>query len=194
MAKHKKTAQVRHQIIQSTDELLYQKGFNLMSFTDIANAANIPRGNLNYHFKTKNDVLSAVIDYRIDKMKRMLKEWNNTIETPLDRLKRYANIPLNEKKSVCEFGCPMGTLTSELGKKQKNLQGLAKQQMDVFKQWLITQFEQLCPEQNTNRLAEKMLIRTQGLSVLAHMYQNTDIISREVESIERFLDRCSALP
>ncbi len=197
MATREKTAQIREQIIQSTDDLLYKKGFNRMSFTDIATAASVPRGNIYYYFKTKDEVLEAVIEHRINGMKQMLDEWNERYKTPLQRLKRYAQIPINEKQRVIEYGCPMGTLNSELGKSQEPLKILAKQQMDVFKHWLLEQFTQLITEKalelSAEDLTEQMLIRTQGMSVLSHIYNNPSIIIREVDSIESWLDDLSQL-
>ena len=189
MTVHKNTSLVRDQIIKSTDDLLYQKGFNQMSFTDISDASKVPRGNINYHFKTKEDILVAVIEHRLAGMKQMLSDWQSSFKTPLKRLKRYAQIPIKEEQLVIEYGCPMGTLNSELGKVQRPLQALAKQQMDVFYDWIYQQFEQLCPDKDTKQLTEQMLIRTQGMSILAHTYNDTTILEREVQEIYLWLDK-----
>ena len=55
----------RDQIVDAADQLFYQQGFEHTSFADIANAVNISRGNFYYHFKTKDDILDAVIDLRL---------------------------------------------------------------------------------------------------------------------------------
>ena len=196
MARREKTTQIREQIVKRTDDLLYKKGFNLMSFTDIAEVADVPRGNIYYYFKTKDEVLKAVIEYRIEGMKQMLTEWETNYPTPLQRLKRYAQIPLNEKQRVIEYGCPMGTLNSELGKSQASLQHLAKQQMDIFNNWLTKQFTLLIADQGSNQsaaeLAEHLLILTQGMSVVSHIYKDESILLREVQNIEKWLDSCIA--
>jgi AcrR family transcriptional regulator len=188
MATRDKTDQIRQQIIESTDDLLYHKGFNLMSFSDIAEAANVPRGNLYYHFKTKEDVLAAVIEYRITQMKAMLDDWDATIDEPLDRLKRYASIPLNELKNVVRYGCPMGSLNSELGKSQTELQMIARSQFDVFRRWIKAQFKVLCPDQDADNLSLNLLVRTQGLAVMSSVYRDKKLVLREVSDIEAWLD------
>lgn len=63
-------------IIQTVDRLIYEKGFNVMSFKDIAEACGLSKGNLYYYFKTKDELLKAVIDYRLGNMQNMLKEWS----------------------------------------------------------------------------------------------------------------------
>ena len=188
MAEHEKTEHVRLQIIEATDNILYHKGYNLMSFSDIAEASGIPRGNLNYHFKTKHEILSAVIEHRLQKMKSMLEDWDKNISTPIERLKRFTQIPINELENVIEYGCPMGSLNTELGKVQKTLQSVSQQQFDMFRQWLRQQFQKLVPQQNADNLAMHLLVRSQGLAVMSHIYQDEKLVKREVESISIWLD------
>jgi len=188
MATHEKTEQVRLQIIKATDDLLYHKGYNLMSFSDIAGASGIPRGNINYHFKTKHEVLTSVIEYRLEQMKSMLEEWRKTIPTPLERLKRYAQIPINELENVSHFGCPMGSLNTELGKVQPQLQSISRVQFDMFRAWLKQQFHAHIPHKDADNLTMHLLVRTQGLAVMSHIYSDQGLIKREVEGIVAWLD------
>ncbi len=183
-----KTERVRLKIIEATDDLLYHKGYNQMSFSDIAEASGIPRGNLNYHFSTKHEVLTAVIDYRVQQMRTMLEAWSKSIPTPLERLKRYAKIPLNERDNVSHFGCPMGSLNTELGKHQPQLQSISRIQFDVFREWLNQQFQALVPRQNSDNLSMHLLVRTQGLVVLAQVYADKALVEREVDSLYMWLD------
>ena len=189
MAVREKTEAIRQHIIEATDNLLYHKGFNLMSFSDIAAVSDVPRGNLYYYFKTKDEVLAAVIEHRILQMKQMLNDWDHQIKTPLGRLKRYARIPVNELDHVVQFGCPMGSLNTELGKSQGALQRISRKQLDVFKAWLIEQFKVLAPDQDAESLALHLLVRTQGLAAMAHFYTDTALVQREVRMIEDWLDQ-----
>jgi len=188
MAAREKTEQIRQQIIQATDDLLYHKGFNMMSFSDIAEASGVPRGNIYYHFKTKDEVLMAVIEYRISLMQAMLDGWNKTIKTPLKRLKRYAQIPINELDNVVRFGCPMGSLISELGKSQPELQRIVQTQYDTFLKWMRSQFKDLVPDKDAKNLAIQLLMQTQGLAIIAHSYADKKLVRREVKNIESWLD------
>ena len=188
MASHEKSERVRQQIITATDNLLYHKGYNLMSFSDIAAASGIPRGNLNYHFRTKQEVLTAVIEYRLQHMQEMLDDWQQTIHTPLERLKRYAKVPLNEIDNANRYGCPMGSLNTELGKQQPRLQDISRKQFDLFRNWLQQQFHALLPDQDSDNLAMHLLVRTQGLAIMAQSYADQSLLKREVEGIKIWLD------
>lgn len=188
MAAREKTEAIRRQILQASDSLLYHKGFNLMSFTDIADASNVPRGNLYYYFKTKEEVLAAVIDFRLDNMQKMLQEWESTIDSPLDRLKRYVRIPLNELDNVLHYGCPMGSLNSELGKTQPEQQKISKMQFDVFRSWLQKQFRLLLPDADAEALTMHLLVRTQGFALMASIYGDRKLVKREIASLNAWLD------
>ncbi|VAW95714.1 hypothetical protein MNBD_GAMMA21-1525 [hydrothermal vent metagenome] len=192
MAARDKTDQTRQKIIQATDDLLYHKGFNLMSFSDIAEASDVPRGNIYYYFKTKDEVLTAVIQYRISQMKNMLDEWNKTIPGPLERLKRYTRIPLNEMHDVIQYGCPIGTLNSELGKVQRELQIESKQPLTIFKRWIKKQFNELIPNADAESLTTHFLVRTQGLAMIAYIYKDEKIIQNEVKALNQWLDQLAS--
>lgn len=188
MITREKTEHIRTQIVKAADQLIYQKGYNQTSFTDIAMASKIPRGNLNYYFKTKDEVLVAVIQYRVSEMQAMLKKWELEFPTPLERLKRYAQIISNVKNEVIHYGCPMGTLNSELGKVQQALQGISKQQFIIFEQWIKKQFQAMGCTKNASELTIHLMVCTQGISTMAYVHQDTRLIQKEVKSIINWLD------
>jgi len=62
----------RERIVDKADQLFYEQGFEHTSFTQIAEALGISRGNFYYHFKTKDEILDAVISHRIVRTNSML--------------------------------------------------------------------------------------------------------------------------
>jgi AcrR family transcriptional regulator len=187
MAAREKTEQLRQKIVKAADQLFYQKGYNLTSFSDIATSSEVPRGNLNYYFKTKNEVLIAVIQYRVEEMQQMLKNWENGYKTPFERLQRYAQIVSNAKNEVIHYGCPMGTLNTELGKVQQVLQAITKEQFEVFEQWIKKQFQAMGCSKNAADLTMHLMVWTQGIAAMAYIHQDTRLIQREVKSIISWL-------
>jgi len=188
MVSREKTEQVKQQIIEAADQLFYQKGYNLSSFSDIAAASKVPRGNLNYHFSTKSEVLVAVIRYRVSEMHKMLSNWESEYNTPLERLQRYAKIVSNVKKEVVHYGCPMGTLNSELGKVQRELQNVTKEQFEVFEQWIKKQFQLMGCNKNAAELTIHLMVWTQGVATMAYIHKDTRMIQREAKSIAAWLE------
>jgi len=187
MVSREKTEQVKLQIIEAADQLFYQKGYNLTSFSDIATASNVPRGNLNYHFSTKSEVLTAVIQYRITEMQKMLRRWEREFKTPLERLQRYAKIVSNVEKEVVDYGCPMGTLNSELGKVQPDLKAVTKEQFVVFEKWIKKQFQLMGCSKNAANLTTHLMVWTQGVASMAYIHRDTRLIKREAKAIATWL-------
>jgi len=53
---------LRHRTPETpADRLFYEQGFEHTSFANIADAVNISHGNVYHHFKSKDDILDAVI-------------------------------------------------------------------------------------------------------------------------------------
>ena len=73
----KKQQSVRSVIIKAANELFYHNGYEETSFTQIAEKANISRGNFYHHFKSKEDILHAIVDYRIEDVTKTLKDRNH---------------------------------------------------------------------------------------------------------------------
>ena len=72
----------RDQIVEAADELFYRRGYEHTSFADIADVVRISRGNFYYHFRSKDEILDAVIRLRLANTKRVLEQWRATGNIP----------------------------------------------------------------------------------------------------------------
>ena len=106
----------RELIVETADALFYRRGFEKTSFADIADRVRISRGNFYYHFKSKDDILAAVIALRASKTQAMLQSWTSRAKTPVARLRCFAEMLIQNRKEIERFGCPVGTLCAELAK------------------------------------------------------------------------------
>lgn len=179
----------RTRIVNSAIELFYKQGFANTSFAEIARHAGVPKGNFYFYFPSKDDILIAVIDARVAGLRESLAQFEQEFDDPRDRLKRLAGMPKNEFPMIMEFGCPMGTLTAELGKQQHEMCDNARQMFSLLLDWAEDQFHLL----NGNRkeasiLARQIMVRLQGASVMAQAYQDRDWILNEVEQTRRWID------
>ncbi|MBN3820490.1 TetR/AcrR family transcriptional regulator [Paraburkholderia sp. Se-20369] len=182
-----KAESTRDLIIASADQLFYQQGYQHTSFSDIAGAVQISRGNFYHHFKTKDEILEAVIDARLLNVQSMLDEWDAEWSAPLDRLKRFAQMLVTNRSKIMRSGCPIGTLCTELGKLNHDAHDRANELLSLFRAWLTAQFDLLGCDA-ADMLAMHLLSRTQGVAVLANAYADEPFIQREVEQIDAWLD------
>lgn len=188
MALKRKGQEFRRHIVQTANRLFYQRGYNQTSFTDIADEAGMPRGNFYYYFKTKDEILDAVVEYRLDGIRAMLAEWNEALPQPRDRLKRYVQILLNEEQDILRYGCPMGTLNVELSKTQLVLQSRSREMFDVFFDWLKAQFLALGCGRAARDHALHLLAVTQGVSLLTNAFEDGAFLRREAARLKQWID------
>ncbi|MBI5040725.1 MAG: TetR/AcrR family transcriptional regulator [Gammaproteobacteria bacterium] len=188
MALKRKGQEFRQHIVETANRLFYRRGYNQTSFTDIADAAEIPRGNFYYYFKTKDEILDAVVDYRLDGIRAMLAEWDASIPEPRDRLKRYVQILLNEEQDILRYGCPMGTLNVELSKTQLVLQSRSREMFEVFFDWLKAQFLALSCGRAAREHALHLLAVTQGVSLLTNTFEDAALLRKEAVKLKQWID------
>lgn len=182
------TKTTRDHIIEAADQLFYQQGFEHTSFADIAEAVQISRGNFYYHFKTKDEILDAVINQRLANTQRMLEQWELDGETPADRIRSFINILIMNRSKIKAHGCPVGTLTSELAKLNHGSQKEANKLFTLFRSWLRRQFTQLGHQQDADQLAMHVLAFSQGVATLANAFHDEKFMRREVKQMEDWLD------
>lgn len=177
----------RDLIVQAADRLFYRRGFEKTSFTDIADEVKISRGNFYYHFKSKDDILSAVIELRARGTQAMLDAWTTEGATPLERLSRFADMLVRNREDIQRFGCPVGTLCSELAKLEHPSQAGAGMIFSQFREWLRTQFEAMGHVEAADALSMHLLARSQGIAAMAQAFRDEDFIRREVQQIDAWL-------
>lgn len=177
----------RDHIVEEADRLFYQQGFEHTSFAHIAEAVKISRGNFYYHFKTKDEILDAVIDLRLGNTQTMLDKWQVEGVTPTDRIRKFIDILLMNQAKIKRYGCPVGTLCSELTKLDHGSQGEAVKLFTLFRAWLRKQFEQLGHKANADELAMHLLARSQGIATLASAFHDERFIEQEVQQLYAWL-------
>jgi AcrR family transcriptional regulator len=175
-------------IVEAADQLIYQQGFDHTSFSHIAEKVKISRGNFYHHFKSKDELLDAVICLRKANTQIKLNKWEAEGEQPFDRIKSFVDILLVNRNKIIKFGCPVGTLTSELAKLNHRAQNEANEIFGIFRVWLKDQFILLGHADKADDLAMQLLARTQGVAVLANAFQDQEFINNEIERMYEWLE------
>lgn len=171
----------RELIVTAADDLFYRQGFEATSFADVASAVGISRGNFYHHFKSKDEILDAVIALRVRRTRGMLEEWESTDEQPGQRIRCFIRILIRNQSKLMRYGCPVGTLCIELAKLGHPAQTAAGDIFTLFREWLRRQFEQLGRKRDADELALHVLARSQGVATLAQTYHDSAFVEREVE-------------
>lgn len=186
-----KSSSTRQQIIDAADELFYAQGFGETSFADIAKSVSISRGNFYYHFKTKDEILDAVIEKRLSDREDMLRNWDKMSGNPAERIACFVRILIVNQTKIFAYGCPVGTLTMELAKLEHASSGNANRIMGLFRDWLTRQFSELDSEADAEAQALHVLSWSQGVATLAQAFRDEDFVRREVDQILDWVGRVS---
>lgn len=177
----------RQRIIDAADNLFYRRGYNQTSFQDISDATGIPRGNFYYYFKTKDEILDAVVNSRVEEINRMLQRCESETDDPRERLLLFSNMLEFNRDSVIESGCPIGTLASELAKDETRLHEKSRQAFVVFRHWIMQQFDALGIS-NADDLAMDLLSKMQGATVMACAFNDAGFIQRSHREIKDWIN------
>jgi TetR/AcrR family transcriptional regulator, transcriptional repressor for nem operon len=177
----------RDLIVEKADALFYEGGFEATSFADIAAAVGISRGNFYHHFKTKDDILDAVISLRTERTRAMLGGWQAEGEGPRGRILSFIHMLIANRTKIMAFGCPVGTLCSELAKLDHAAQDRATEIFNLFRDWLAEQFRALGGGDQAEGLALHLLAWSQGVAVMATAFRDEAFIQSEVAGIEHWL-------
>jgi AcrR family transcriptional regulator len=181
----------RDHIVEAADQLFYRQGYEHTSFSDIADAVRISRGNFYYYFKTKDEILDAVIGLRLANTRKMLEEWENNGENPAERIRSFIQILITNQAKIMLYGCPVGTLSAELAKLDHVSQAEANKLLTLFRGWLSRQFMLLGREADADGLAMHLLARSQGVATLANAFHDEKFIEQEVQQMYAWLDSCA---
>ncbi|NOX91071.1 MAG: TetR/AcrR family transcriptional regulator [Gammaproteobacteria bacterium] len=177
---------LRQRIVAAADELFYRQGYENTSFSDIADAVGISRGNFYYHFKSKDEILSAVIDSRVAAIVTMLNEWDKKFKDPRQRLYYYIDMPLRDQENICLHGCPVGSLCTELAKINRTMLDDANRMFAVFRDWLILQLNFLGVRKNVKKIAMHFIARVQGIVTVTNAFEDKDFLQQETKQLKKW--------
>jgi len=181
-------SRAREDIIAAARRLFYTLGYEKTSLNTIAEASGVPKGNFYYHFRTKDDVLEAVIQARHADISAALERWGKEFPTPQARLERFVEMITRERKDLAKYGCPTGSLLTELGKAREDLQSGALEILELYVQFAARQLQAVGhPRKRARALAQRLLGRAQGAILLAHAYRDEALLDQEVADIEAWV-------
>ena len=106
--------------IDITFELLYKKGYDGTSITELLDIANLTKGSVYYHFKSKHILVLATIKHYLEFILeehwvKPLKESNTPIETLINQINAYHNMFADDNHFLqVKHGCPLSNFISDM--------------------------------------------------------------------------------
>jgi AcrR family transcriptional regulator len=186
---HKQSAKqpTRLGIIDAARNHIYHKGFGATSYANIAQETKLKKGNIQYHFKSKDELLQAVIEQQISAIRQQLENWSLDCGTTYDCVERFIAMVDDNADNLSQYGCPMGTLNSELGKDHREQQQQARSMFDLYLRWLEARFSAILPRDSARARAEQLMVMAQGASLMTHIREDPDIVHRQAALMREWL-------
>jgi AcrR family transcriptional regulator len=176
----------RDRLIAAARETIYRQGIEKTTLADIASAAGVPLGNVYYYFKTKQDIVEAVVESHLVEAREMLAALDDAYDSPRDRLRALFGALTRQADQIARYGCPHGTLCLELDKRA-DAPDLAARLMREPVDWAQRQFAALgCPD--ADALAIEVIARYQGAALLSSTFRDPALMTREAARVATWLD------
>jgi TetR/AcrR family transcriptional repressor of nem operon len=182
-------AEKRARLVAAARRTLHEQGVERTTLADIAQAADVPLGNVYYYFKTKDELVAAVLD-AYDNDFPMLHLLMSKSRTPKARLKTLIRTWTSAKERLALYGCPIGSLCSELDKRDDDL---SQKSADVFAKLITTAQEQfeLMGRRDARELAIALVASYEGIALIANTLRDPELIASEARRLERWIDTIS---
>ena len=176
----------RERLVDGARQVIYQQGVETTTIADIAQAADVPVGNVYYYFKTKDELVAAAIDGHAQDVHAVLRSLARH-RTPQARLKALVRELMNQREQVADYGCPLGSLCSEL---DKRADGLGRSCSDLLRlpvDWAEQQFRTM-GRRDARDLAVALIAAYEGIALLTNTFRDPELMTREGRRLERWID------
>ncbi|HXW88180.1 MAG TPA: TetR/AcrR family transcriptional regulator [Streptosporangiaceae bacterium] len=177
----------RERLIAAAMQLVHQQGIERTTLADIAKAADVPLGNVYYYFKTKDEVIAAVIDAHARQVRATLAALEADHRSPRSRLKALVREFTAQSEIVADYGCPLGSLCSELDKRVRESSLPAAELMRLPIEWAEDQFRSL-GRPDARDLAFDLMAAYEGSALLANTMHDPGVLSRAARRISHWID------
>lgn len=172
----------RRRLVESARSLIHEQGVQRTTLAEIAERAGVPLGNVYYYFRTKDDLVAAVIDGHCESVRALLARLDAR-RSPKARLKGLTKNWAESAPMVARSGCPLGSLCSELAKGPSDGAEIFR----VLCDWAEAQFRDL-GRRDAADLALMLISGVQGAALLSNSFHDQTIMLREVRQLDRWID------
>jgi TetR/AcrR family transcriptional repressor of nem operon len=179
-------ADKRERLVESATALFHEQGVHRTTLAEVAERAQVPLGNVYYYFKTKDELIGAVLAGYQAQAGALIESFERG-RTPQARLKALVRNWSDMRDAVVDHGCPMGTLCAELDKLEGGLDREAAAVMARIIDWSEDQFR-LLGRRDARDLAVALFAGIQGAALLANTFRDPTLLTRETRHLERWID------
>ncbi len=177
----------REELVAIAERLVHREGYRAATIAKLAQEAGIPRGNLYYYFKTKEEIVSAILQGRSAEFQSVRGEWEAETDDPRELLLSCLAWLDRTRGSLAENGCPIGSLCTELNKHGGPVAKRAAALLSESLTWMEKQFRRLGRSRDSTALALHLLSAVQGIAVIANTFDDPHLVEVETEQLRTWI-------
>ncbi len=165
----------RSRLLEAAASRVHEQGFFRTSLDEIAGDVNIAKATFYYHFKNKEELGRALIDYYTSTLDRVLQ--NSVFKSEysgLQRLQKWRDFVVEEFRSGnLDKGCPICNLISELSSYSEEFRRRLSDFFPRYQQLITTALEdaaksgEIQARQDFQQLSQLALAQSLGTLLLA---------------------------
>jgi AcrR family transcriptional regulator len=177
----------RDRLIGAAKIMFYQQGVTSTTLADIAQQAQVPLGNIYYHFRTKEALVEAVIQTHLQEVQSLFAKLDRQPD-PRQRLLGLLAAERESEDMLARYGCPYGSLSQELNKEDGQAASIAALLFQAYLDWAETQFRLLGKDEEEARdLAIDLISSMQGAFLLTNSFRSPELLERKLQRLETWL-------
>ncbi|MDF1660183.1 MAG: TetR/AcrR family transcriptional regulator [Planctomycetota bacterium] len=172
----------RERLLVAAGDVIHQRGYGATTLAIIADEAEVPLGNVYYYYKTKSDILSAVLKEHRQRVSEKIAAASKA-KSPQGQLISFLDSSLVHKEKVARFGCPYGTLSQELEKLGLPQTEQSKLLIDEQRRWMEQRFRELGHGARSGALALELICAMQGACVVSQTLKDPEIMTQRFSAL-----------
>jgi TetR/AcrR family transcriptional regulator, transcriptional repressor for nem operon len=188
----------KERVVEAARVLFWEKGFETTSLQDITQKADVRAGSLYYLFRTKEELLLAVLDRYVDLL------WPAVIEPAFarepDPIERIFAILEGYRQGLIftgfAHGCPIGNLALEVSDEYPVAREKIAKNFEGWRSWIRKCLEEagyrLPPDIDRERLAIFVLTVMEGAVMQARAHHALEQFDASVTELRNYFNRLIA--
>jgi TetR/AcrR family transcriptional regulator, transcriptional repressor for nem operon len=181
------TRNKRERLIEAAKVAFYHQGFSPTTLADIAALAEVPLGNVYYYFRTKDDLLAAVVEAHLHEIQARFAQWDQDLQ-PRHRLLAWLQCEREGQNELARYGCPYGSLGQEMGKTEAPAVALVAQLLQAHIEWAAEQFRQLDKQPTeAHDLAVSLVASLQGAFLLGCGLRSLALLDHQIDRLQTWI-------
>ncbi|MFW5861609.1 MAG: TetR/AcrR family transcriptional regulator [Spirochaetota bacterium] len=183
----------RQKVVRRAMDLLYTGGFNATSMNDIVNVTGVKKGNLYFHFNSKEELGLAVIEEASRQYTIYLKERVKGA-TYLEKVFSMLNAVMDfHRQRGFVGGCIFGNTALEMADRDPRFTEAVKEVFNQWAAWIERLLDdarkagELREDMDSGKMARHIISSMEGGIMMARTTKNESDIRDTVELLKQFL-------